>query len=40
MNIWAKNTETNLAEPVRVYCVLTEPDAAGKVINEKRFLDK
>jgi len=27
----------NIAEPVRVYRVLTEPEAAGKVIGEKRF---
>ena len=30
----------NIAEPVRVYKVLMEPDAAGKVIGEKRFLGK
>ena len=30
----------NIAEPVRVYRVLTEPAAAGKVIGEKRFLGK
>ncbi len=30
----------NIAEPVRVYRVLTEPEAAGKVIGEKRFLGK
>ncbi|MHC4639971.1 MAG: adenylate/guanylate cyclase domain-containing protein, partial [Planctomycetota bacterium] len=30
----------NLAEPVRVYRVLMEPEAAGKVIGEKRFLGK
>jgi adenylate cyclase len=28
----------NIAEPVRVYRVLMEPEAAGKVIGEKRFL--
>ena len=30
----------NIAEPVRVYRILTEPEAAGKVIGEKRFLGK
>jgi len=30
----------NIAEPVRVYRVLMDPDAAGKVIGEKRFLGK
>jgi adenylate cyclase len=30
----------NIAEPVRVYRVLMEPEAAGKVIGEKRFLGK
>jgi adenylate cyclase len=30
----------NIAEPVRVYKVLTEPDALGKVIGEKRFLGR
>jgi adenylate cyclase len=30
----------NIAEPVRVYRVLMEPDAAGKVIGEKRFIGK
>jgi adenylate cyclase len=30
----------NIAEPVRVYRVLTEPEAAGKVIGEKRFLGR
>jgi len=30
----------NISEPVRVYRVLTEPEAAGKVIGEKRFLGK
>jgi adenylate cyclase len=30
----------NIAEPVRVYKVLMEPDAAGKVIGEKKFLGK
>jgi adenylate cyclase len=30
----------NIAEPVRVYRVLAEPEAAGKVIGEKRFLGR
>jgi TolB-like protein/class 3 adenylate cyclase len=30
----------NIAEPVRVYRVLTEPEVAGKVIGEKRFLGR
>jgi TolB-like protein/class 3 adenylate cyclase/Flp pilus assembly protein TadD len=30
----------NIAEPVRVYRVLTEPEASGKVIGEKRFLGR
>jgi adenylate cyclase len=30
----------NLSEPVHVYRVLMEPEAAGKVIGEKRFLGK
>jgi adenylate cyclase len=30
----------NIAEPVRAYKVLMEPDAAGKVIGEKRFLGR
>jgi adenylate cyclase len=30
----------NIAEPVRVYRVLTELEAAGKVIGEKRFLGR
>jgi adenylate cyclase len=30
----------NIDEPVRVYRVLTEPEAAGKVIGEKRFLSR
>jgi adenylate cyclase len=30
----------NIAEPVRVYKVLMEPEAAGKVIGEKKFLGK
>jgi adenylate cyclase len=30
----------NIAEPVRVYRILTEPEAAGKVIGEKRFLGR
>jgi adenylate cyclase len=32
------HTVKNIAEPVRVYRVLTEPEAAGKVIGENRFL--
>ena len=28
----------NIAHPVRVYKILTEPECAGKVIGEKRFL--
>jgi len=28
----------NIANPVRVYKILTEPECAGKVIGEKRFL--
>jgi adenylate cyclase len=35
-----EHTVKNLAEPVRVYRVLMEPEAAGKVIGEKRFLGK
>jgi len=34
------HTVKNIAEPVRVYRVLTEPEAAGKVIGEKRFLGR
>ena len=30
----------NIAEPVRVYRVLMEPEAAGQVIGEKRFLGR
>jgi adenylate cyclase len=30
----------NIAEPVRVYRVLMEPEAAGRVIGEKRFLGR
>jgi TolB-like protein/Flp pilus assembly protein TadD len=30
----------NISEPVRVYRVLTEPEVAGKVIGEKRFLGR
>ena len=30
----------NIAEPVRVYRILTEPEAAGKVFGEKRFLGR
>ena len=30
----------NITEPVRVYRVLMEPEAAGKVIGEKRFLGR
>ncbi len=30
----------NIAEPVRVYRVLMEPEAAGKVIGERRFLGR
>jgi adenylate cyclase len=30
----------NISEPVRVYSVLMEPEAAGKVIGEKRFLGR
>jgi len=30
----------NIAEPVRVYRVLIEPEAAGKVIGEKRFIGR
>ncbi|MGD9240636.1 MAG: adenylate/guanylate cyclase domain-containing protein [Desulfobacterales bacterium] len=30
----------NIADPVRVYRVLTEPEAAGKIIGEKKFLGR
>jgi adenylate cyclase len=30
----------NIAEPVRVYRILTEPETAGKIIGEKRFLGR
>ena len=30
----------NISEPVRIYRVLTDPDTAGKVIGEKRFLGR
>jgi len=32
--------EKNIAQPVRVYKVLTEPEEAGKVIGEKRFFGR
>jgi len=35
-----EHTVKNIAEPVKVYRVLTEPEAVGKVIGEKRFLGK
>ncbi len=35
-----EHTVKNIAEPVRVYRVLVEPEAAGKVIGEKRFLGR
>jgi len=35
-----EHTVKNISEPVRVYRVLMDPDAAGKVIGEKRFLGK
>jgi adenylate cyclase len=35
-----EHTVKNIAEPVRVYRVLMEAEAAGKVIGEKRFLGK
>jgi TolB-like protein/class 3 adenylate cyclase len=35
-----EHTVKNIAEPVRVYRVLLEPEAAGKVIGEKRFLGR
>jgi adenylate cyclase len=36
----AEHSVKNIAEPVRVYRILMEPEAAGKVIGEKRFLGK
>ncbi|MHC4458819.1 MAG: adenylate/guanylate cyclase domain-containing protein, partial [Planctomycetota bacterium] len=35
-----EHTVKNIAEPVRVYRLLTEPEDAGKVIGEKRFLGR
>jgi TolB-like protein/class 3 adenylate cyclase len=35
-----EHTVKNITEPVRVYRVLMEPEAAGKVIGEKRFLGR
>jgi adenylate cyclase len=35
-----EHTVKNIAESIRVYRVLMDPDAAGKVIGEKRFLGK
>ena len=35
-----EHTVKNISEPVRVYRVLMDPGAAGKVIGEKRFLGK
>ena len=35
-----ENSVKNIVEPVRVYRLLTEPEAAGKVIGEKRFLGR
>ena len=35
-----EHTVKNIAEPVRVYKVLLEPESAGKVIGEKRFLGR
>ena len=35
-----EQTVKNIPEPVRVYRVLIEPEAAGRVIGEKRFLGK
>jgi adenylate cyclase len=35
-----EQTVKNIDEPVRVYRVLTEPEAAGKVIGEKKFLGR
>jgi len=35
-----EHTVKNIAEPVRVYRVLMEPESIGKVIGEKRFLGR
>jgi adenylate cyclase len=35
-----EHSAKNIAEPVRVYRVLVEPEAAGKVIGEKKFLGR
>ena len=35
-----EHTVKNIAEPVRVYRVLMEPESVGKVIGEKRFIGK
>ena len=35
-----EQTVKNIEKPIRVYRVLTDPKAAGKVIGEKRFLGK
>ena len=35
-----EQTVKNIEKPVRIYRVLIEPEAAGKVIGEKRFLGK
>jgi TolB-like protein/Flp pilus assembly protein TadD len=35
-----EHTVKNIAEPVRVYRILMAPEAAGKVIGEKRFIGK
>ncbi|MHC4638578.1 MAG: adenylate/guanylate cyclase domain-containing protein [Planctomycetota bacterium] len=35
-----EQTVKNIPEPVRVYRVLVDPEAAGKVIGERRFLGK
>ena len=35
-----ENSVKNIFEPVRVYRILTEPEAVGKVIGEKRFLGR
>jgi adenylate cyclase len=35
-----EHSVNNIAEPVRVYPVLMEPEAAGKVIGEKRFIGR
>ena len=37
---FGEHSVKNIAEPVRVYRVLMEPGAAGKVIGEKRFLGR